>query len=64
VVCFDGRLYPSGMISQASAGGRGRPISWESFRLATAPPITRPGMAAWRQPARRTATMLVTTSRG
>jgi hypothetical protein len=53
VVCFDGRLNPSGWVSQTAAGGRGRVICCESLRRATMPlATTRHGAAAARQRAR------------
>ena len=54
MVCFDGRLKPSGSVIQTVAGGRGRAIARDSLRRATVPPATtRPGRQAARQPVRR-----------
>ena len=47
VVCLDGKLKPSGSVSHASAGGRGRAIAWDRRLLTAAPPTTtRNGAAA------------------
>jgi len=63
VVCLDGRLKPSGSMSQFAAGGRGRAITRESRRRIVIPVITvRHGMAAAGQPLRRTATRAETVS--
>jgi hypothetical protein len=49
VVCFDGRLNPSGSASHASAGGRSRAITRDRCDLTAAPLATiRHGAAAWR----------------
>ena len=65
VVCFDGRLKPSGSMSQAAAGGRGRAITRDRRRRAAAPvATTRSGTQARRQPARREAPIPATMAAG
>jgi hypothetical protein len=64
VVCFEGRLKPSGSVSHPAAGGRGRAIAVDSKCRAPAPVATvTQGAHAARQPIRRAASSTSAASR-